>query len=89
MTPRISTCEPRHRPYAYERRGWFGSTTGLGGRRKFGGALAEGWEGVSESPILPLRSGQAFSQMREKWDTRPPAENKPFHAEQFHDLGIY
>jgi hypothetical protein len=30
-------------PTRTERRDWFGSTTGLGGRRKFGGALIEGW----------------------------------------------
>src|SRR5580693_4323535 len=45
-----------------ERRDWFGSTTGLGGRRKFGGALAEGWWSGSEKPTS--RKG------REKWGTR-------------------
>src|SRR5579862_2603821 len=35
------------------RRGGFGSTTGLGGRRKLGGALAEGREGVQrKAPLL-------------------------------------
>jgi putative transposase len=30
-------------PMHTERRDWFGSTTGLGGRREFGVALADGW----------------------------------------------
>ena len=47
-----------------ESRDWFGSTIGLGGRRKFGGALAEGWRGVGEKPHPSTGSGQAFSQKR-------------------------
>ncbi len=47
-----------------ERRDWFGSTTGLGGRRKFGGALVERREGVAKKPTS--RKG------REKWGTRHP-----------------
>src|SRR5579863_4200666 len=33
-----------------ERQDWFGSTIGLGGRRKFDRARGEGWEGVGEKP---------------------------------------
>jgi hypothetical protein len=38
-----------------------GSTNGLGRRRKFGGALVEGWEGVGEKPTSRKE--------REKWGT--------------------
>jgi hypothetical protein len=39
-----------------ESRGWFGSTIGLGGGRKFGGALAEGRD-VGERPHVSLSAG--------------------------------
>jgi hypothetical protein len=44
------------RSYEYERQDWFGSTIGHGGRRRFGGALAEGWEGVGEKPHFSQRT---------------------------------
>jgi hypothetical protein len=46
-------------PMHTERRDWFGSATGLGGRRKLDRALAEGWEGVGEKthPSISLRAG--------------------------------
>jgi hypothetical protein len=43
-------------PRLTERREWFGTTIGLGGRRKFGGALAEGREGVGEKPRFSQRT---------------------------------
>ncbi len=43
-------------PMLTERRDWFGSTTGLGGRRQFDRALAEGREGACEKPHFSQRT---------------------------------
>src|SRR5579863_4018668 len=43
-------------PMHTEKRDWFGSTIGLGGKRRFGGALAERWEGVGEKPHFSQRT---------------------------------
>jgi hypothetical protein len=43
-------------PMLTEKRDWFGSTIGLGGRRKFDGVLAKGWAGVGENPHFSQRT---------------------------------
>jgi hypothetical protein len=45
------------------------STVSVDVRRKFGGALAEGWEGVGNTPF-DLAQGRLFRKEREKWGTR-------------------
>jgi hypothetical protein len=43
----------------------------VGGRRKFGGALAEGWQGVGEKPPpFDSAQGRLSRKKRENWGTR-------------------